>query len=164
MAEIQQCVTRIMTMCPRPGVIRTAGSGCLIMGLTWDVAGEGRSGPWFNIKMTYYQYRKSHCGDKMVVRSSYLHSGISYTGKMTSLYWIGALDCTMPIRPLFQYPIRCLIVRSREVSKQWDLYLELSDSTEIWQAHRQHCCRSACQISKLCNNLNSQSRSFEFLW
>ena len=38
-----------------------------------------RTGPWFNIKMTSYQYRKSHCGDKTVVRSSYLHNGISYT-------------------------------------------------------------------------------------
>ena len=44
-----------------------------------------------NIKMPSYQYRKSHCGDKTVVRSSYLHNGISYTGKMASLYWIGAL-------------------------------------------------------------------------
>ena len=48
-------------------------------------------GPWFNIKILSYQYRKSHCGDKTVVRSSYLHNGISYTGKTTSLYWIGAL-------------------------------------------------------------------------
>ena len=45
-------------------------------------------GPWFNIKMTSYQYRKSHCGDKTVVRSSYLHNGISYTGTMTCFYWI----------------------------------------------------------------------------
>ena len=49
-----------------------------------------RSGLWFNIKMSSYQYRKSHCGDKTVVRSSYLHNGISYTGKRTSLYWIRA--------------------------------------------------------------------------
>ena len=49
------------------------------------------SGPWFNIKMLSYQYRKSHCGDKTVVRLSYLYNGISYTGKMSSLYWIGAL-------------------------------------------------------------------------
>ena len=48
------------------------------------------SGPRFNIKMSSYQYRKSHCGDKTVVRSSYLYNGISYTGK-TSLYWIRAL-------------------------------------------------------------------------
>ena len=46
------------------------------------------TGPWFNIKMPSYQYRKSHCGDKTVVRSSYLHNGISYTGKMVSFHWI----------------------------------------------------------------------------
>ena len=40
--------------------------------------------------MSSYRYVKSHCGDKTVLRPSYLHNGISYTGKMTSLYWIGA--------------------------------------------------------------------------
>ena len=35
--------------------------------------------------MPSYQYRKSHCGDKTVVRSSYLYNGISYTGKITVL-------------------------------------------------------------------------------
>ena len=49
------------------------------------------SGPRFNIKMSSYQYRKSHYGDKTVTRSSYLHNGNSYTAKMSSLYWIGAL-------------------------------------------------------------------------
>ena len=49
-------------------------------------------GAWFNIKMTSYQYRKSHCGDKTILRPSYLHNGISYTGKTTSLYWIRAQD------------------------------------------------------------------------
>ena len=48
-------------------------------------------GPWFNIKMSSYQYRKSHCGDKTILRPSYLYNGISYTGKTTSLYWIRAL-------------------------------------------------------------------------
>ena len=46
---------------------------------------------WFSIKMASYQYRKSHCGDKTVVRSSYLHNGIFYTGKMPSLYWFRPL-------------------------------------------------------------------------
>ena len=45
-------------------------------------------GPWFNIKMPSYHYRNSHCGDKMILWPSYFHNGISYTGKMTSLYWI----------------------------------------------------------------------------
>ena len=38
---------------------------------------------------------KSHCGDKTILRPSYLHNGISYTGKMTSLYWIAALVPSM---------------------------------------------------------------------
>ena len=42
--------------------------------------------------MSSYQFRKSHCGDKTVIRPSYLHNGISYTGKMSSLYWIGAME------------------------------------------------------------------------
>ena len=60
-----------------------------------------------------------------------------------------------------QYPKRRLIVRSREVSKPRDLYLELSDRSEIWQALRQHCCRCACQISKRFDYLKNQSRGFE---
>ena len=53
------------------------------------------SGSRFNIKMISYKYRKSHCGDKTILRPSYLHNGISYTGKMTSLYRIGALRAIM---------------------------------------------------------------------
>ena len=48
-------------------------------------------GPWFNIKMPFHQYRQSHCGDKTISPPSYLHNGISYTGMMTSLYWISPL-------------------------------------------------------------------------
>ena len=47
-------------------------------------------GSQFNIKMIPYQNRKSHCGDKMILRPSYLHNGISYTVEAASLYWIGA--------------------------------------------------------------------------
>ena len=70
--------------------------------VTFPISMESR--PWFNIKMSSCRYRKSHCGDKMVVRSSYLHNGISYTGKITSLYWIRALlvraRVTTPLLPL----------------------------------------------------------------
>ena len=58
---------------------------------TWVLMNKLDSGPRFNIKMTSYQYMKSHCGDKTMLRPSYLHNVISYTGKTTSLYWIGAL-------------------------------------------------------------------------
>ena len=44
--------------------------------------------------MPSYQYRKSNCVDnKTILRSSYLHNGISYT----SLYWIRALEVILPL-------------------------------------------------------------------
>ena len=74
-----------MTVWPNSN-IRVALWYSFIIIISW-----GRwSGPRFNIKMPSYQYRKSYCGDKTVVRSSYLHNGISYTGKTRSLYWIRA--------------------------------------------------------------------------
>ena len=54
--------------------------------LNYCVPNKARPREWFNIKMLSYQYRKSHRGDKTILRPSYLHNGISYTGKMTSLY------------------------------------------------------------------------------
>ena len=50
-----------------------------------------RPGGWFNMKMSSYPNRKSHCGDKTISQPSYLHNGFSNTGKTTSLYWIRAL-------------------------------------------------------------------------
>ena len=40
--------------------------------------------------MLSYQYRESHCGDKMAIRLFYLHNGIASIGKI-SLYWNGVL-------------------------------------------------------------------------
>ena len=76
-----------------------------------------RSGPRFNIKMTPYQYRKSHCGDKTISRPSYLHNGISYTGNRTSLYWIGAL---LP-NEKYEYElfIACSIVAEDQQTGDW---------------------------------------------
>ena len=50
---------------------------------------------WFNIKMPSYQYRKSHCGDKTILRPSHLNNGIYHTGKMASYFWIRPLDVVM---------------------------------------------------------------------
>ena len=71
---------------------------------TWAPEAGGR----LNMKMPSYQYRKSHCGDKTILRSSYLHNGISYTGKMTSLYWIRALVSRVWIsNHISRYSVRC---------------------------------------------------------
>ena len=70
---------------PPPAIV--LGTTCLVMGDGTGQEGAKSPGPWFNIKISSYRYRKSHCGDNTVVRSSYLHNGISYTGKTISLYW-----------------------------------------------------------------------------
>ena len=62
-----------------------------------------------------------------------------------------------------QYPKRRLSVRSREVSKPRDWYFKLSYGYEIWQAHRQHRYRSACQISERSDISKYKSRGFETL-
>ena len=56
----------------------------------WHPISMGNPRGRINIKMLSYQYRKSHCGDKTILRPSYLHNEISYTDKMTSSYWIRA--------------------------------------------------------------------------
>ena len=78
---------------------------------------------------------------------------ISYSLPTQCLYDCGRRTAKQYIRAPSQYPIRRLIVRSRGVSKPRDLYLELSDRSDIWQAHRQQCCRRVCQISKRYDNL-----------
>ena len=74
-----------------------------------------------------------------------------------------SVPCTPPqaIWAPSQYPKRRLFVRSRKVSKPRDWYFKLSYRFEIWQAHRQHCCRSACQISERSDNSKYKSRGFE---
>ena len=62
-----------------------------------------------------------------------------------------------------QYPKRRLFVISREVSKPRDWYFKSSYRFEIWQALRQQCCRSACQISERSDNSKYKSRGFETL-
>ena len=62
-----------------------------------------------------------------------------------------------------QYTKRRLFVRSREVSKSRDWCFKLLHRFEIWQAHRQPCCRSACQISERSDNSKYKSRGFETL-
>ena len=60
----------------------------------WAKLSSRKPGPRFNIKVTSYQYKKSHCGDKTILRPSYLHNLISYTDKIKSLYWIRAQNET----------------------------------------------------------------------
>ena len=70
----------------------------------------------------------------------------------------------MEFRTLFWYLIRRLTLRSSKVSKPQDLYLELSDRSEIWHAPRQYRYLCARQMSKRYEHFNTRSCACEALW
>ena len=73
---------------------------------TWD---------WFNVNMPSSQYRNANGGDKTVLRPSYLHNGISYTGKTTSWYWIIAkVGCRWSRNTQGQWVVRVLWLLHRK--------------------------------------------------
>ena len=92
---------------------------CIIMNCCYQIhklyAPISTAGGWCNIK-TSYQYRKSHCGDKTIVRLSYLHNGITYTDKMSSLYWtrvqmIWSSGWHTPTWGLFMLAWYCVVIK-----------------------------------------------------
>ena len=63
-ASVKACTWTIT-----PGTIEGSGSICgYNQNHKLNMIAERRPGPRFNIKMSSYQYKKSHCGDKTVVR------------------------------------------------------------------------------------------------
>ena len=99
---------------------------------SWASLGQKMARARFNRKMSSYRYRKSHCGDKMVVRSSYLHNGISYTGKMSPLYWISPRAWMSNHIPMFymevftpnpQSLMLVLLILFTSKRSSWDLWL-----------------------------------------
>ena len=66
------------------------------------------SGCRLSIRMLSYQYRKSHSGDKVVKRSSYLHNGISCTNE----YTISMTSCKTAVTPLLMHWSYCSLAPS----------------------------------------------------
>ena len=84
---------------------------------------ERSTGPRFNIKMSSYQYRKYHCGDKMVVRSSFIQyfarnwPWYSLRGLHIHITWFSLYGIRIPLislygihMPLFPYMVILHIV------------------------------------------------------
>ena len=65
-------------------ISRILGHFCTQIGMKWTMPSWWLQiyRGWFNKKMPSYQYRKSHCGDKTILRASHLHNGISYIDKI----------------------------------------------------------------------------------
>ena len=58
----------------------------LKISLTLSVPCRKMARGWLNIKMPSYEYRKSHCGDKMILQLSYLHNGVFHILARCYLY------------------------------------------------------------------------------
>ena len=134
---------------------RTGATGlmdrCTLATHCWE------SGPWFNIKMTSYQYRKFHCGDKTVIRSSYLHNGISYTGKTTSLYWIRAqgFEHLTSFAKFYTTVVTLHIPHGISNHQQLDCFVQqhVQDTyinDKIWDVFHDACKLTLCQHLPLC--------------
>ena len=111
-------------------------------------------GPRFNIKMPHYQYRKSHCGDKTILRPSHLHNGICYTGKTASLYWIGAQGIRCRNIDLGSAPIVS--------NASWDIFFVIPGSKLTVDETFDYTMKFPAQ-SPLCLRCNVHSRSFHCL-
>ena len=71
-------------MIPHSRVLSAQEYNCVAVSHTAD---DTNARPWLNIMMPPYLCRKFHCGDKTIIKSSYLGNGISYTGKMAPQMW-----------------------------------------------------------------------------
>ena len=89
---------------------------------------EKSPGVWFNIKIPFYQYRRSHWGDETILRLSHLHNEIFHTDNIASLYWIMALGRM----PEFQL-IRSLYTRLSTGSEPMSVYCEhFGEKDYVW--------------------------------
>ena len=121
-------------------------------------------GPWFNIKLSFYQYRKSHCGDKTVVRSSYLQNGISCTGKMTSLYWITSQVTIGSGNGLVPFQYQAIIWTNSDLLLTWHLIAKFSLNQNLIFFHSRKSLK--CRLkgaghfdqASICQNFQDQTK------
>ena len=88
---------------------------------------------WFSIKIPSYQYRNFHCGDQRILGPTHLHNGISYTGKIASLYWIRS-QFTKWFREVLCFTVSFYIENNpinRSYKDHNKLWLHLLDSLKL---------------------------------
>ena len=73
------------------------------------------------------------------------------TNLESALVFYDQSDCDKTwhiVRGYVHSAVRCLTTGSHEISESWDIGVDLSDRSEIWQVLQQQCCWSTCQISE----------------
>ena len=121
------------------------------------------TGACINIKIPSYQYRKPHCGDKTILRPSYLHNGISYTGKMPSLYWIRALGLWFPAQQLSNVVMVSApgVEQHPSLASHWSMAGQVTVTEGTGRQHPTHC--HCCTVTDSC--LWAQNyQNYRILW
>ena len=104
-----------------------------------------------------------NCGDQTVLKSSYLHNGISYPGKMVYLYWISLLmPCIIwiPTINIEHIPVitfcRCLTLYVLEIGHPTGIYRRLGICRRNIHQNRQYdLFRSTWKVTRV--NLHAPS-------
>ena len=151
----------------------------VVRGTKYSQTNQYQMTPSFTYTVMYLKFRgqhKKHLRVKLVCWQQFSCMSSDCLGVMVpvktylplldAIYhqWRPELGSSLCLQGPFQNLIWCLIVRSHKVSKPWDLYLELYDRFEIWQAPWQQCCQCAYQITKQCGDMNYQSCGSETSW
>ena len=75
-------------------------------------------GPWFNIKMSSYQYRKSHCGDKTIYYDR-LISTMGFRILVKRHLYTESGPWSQPKRPTIKSNVDCDKAKRLTLSGQW---------------------------------------------
>ena len=100
------------------------------------------SGPQFNVKMPSHQHINSHCGDRRIL----WQCGISYTGMVTSLYWIWALNPKTEVEWYVLCGSKCL--QCENITFVSPTYWDRNKMTDISQATLSNACVLASMVTK----------------
>ena len=152
----------------------------MFLSIKWQLVNQLSTGPCFNIwylKTSYHKISLNLKAARLVIwiiaslwnftrtSATQLSRGLSNFRAIIQFLrlWDFVRSYNKTSYPILkQDPIvRHPIVRPYKISKPLDLYSQLYNCSEIWQAHQQQCCEWNCQISKRCHNLNYQSRGFQ---
>ena len=110
-------------------------------------------GNWCSANIAFFHYTP----DKPQFVSSYI-TLIMHTA--STLLWSCITRKPISVQGLYSLSGRTSDARSREVSKPRNSFLNFSNRSEIWQAHRQQCCQAVRHISKRYEHCNIRYRGF----
>ena len=82
------------------------------------------------IKMRSCQYGICHCGDKTILKYFYRHNGISYTGRITYIYWINPYN-RQSQRKMFHFNLFSMVSPYRVIDFAHSLLVQIITKSSL---------------------------------